>query len=279
MEDINIYVFHGSRKGQAKDFTHHRLIPVLSSLEQITSWNNAGPCALHIDTGMRRLGLTSDEAAKLAQAKQTPKELKLILSHLACANESLHPMNAQQLEEFTTALKSFPGIPGSLANSSGIFLGEDYHFALARPGCSLYGISPDTSKPNPVKNIVTLSAPVLQYRTITTPQSVGYGATATAPAGATLATVEIGYADGFLRHLSNRTHGFAAGIRVPVTGRVSMDMVSVDVTAVPKQLRTPDLRVTFIGEEQPVDSIAKDAGTIGYEIFTRIGSRVKRIYT
>jgi alanine racemase len=273
--DHNIYVFHGMRERQNKDFTHHRLIPVLSSHEQIRHWNNSGPCALHIDTGMNRLGLPPEEARDLQPAT---RNLQLVMSHLACASEPQHPMNEQQLGAFTAALAHFPRIPASLANSSGIFLGERYHFALARAGCSLYGISPDTARPNPMENVVTLSAPVLQYRFVKTRQSVGYGATASVPAGAVLATVELGYADGFLRHLSNHAHGFAAGYRVPLVGRVSMDMVSLDVTGVPEHLRTPDLRIIFIGREQPVDALAKDAGTIGYEVFTRLGSRVQRVY-
>jgi alanine racemase len=275
LSDTRIYVFHGARKGEAKDFTHHRLMPVLNSAEQIAHWKNAGPCALHIDTGMNRLGLTLKEAKSLQPATGN---LQLIMSHLACANEPRHPMNAQQLEDFGAALAHFPGVTASLANSSGIFLGEEYHFGLARPGCSLYGISPNTSLANPMENVVTLSAPVLQYRRIDTPQSVGYGATATVPAGTVLATVETGYADGFLRALSNKAHGVVDGMRLPLVGRVSMDMVSIDVTRLPESSRTPDLRITFIGADQPVDAVAKDADTIGYEIFTRLGARVKRVY-
>jgi alanine racemase len=129
-----------------------------------------------------------------------------------------------------------------------------------------------------MENVVRLSAPVIQYRRIDTPQSVGYGATATVAAGTVLATVEMGYADGFMRHLSHKTQGYAGAIRTSVIGRVSMDMVSVDVTEVPEHLRTPELRITFIGKEQPVDVMAREAGTIGYEIFTRLGERVKRVY-
>ncbi len=275
LADARIYVFHGVRAGEVREFTAHSLIPVLNDMGQIEHWNNAGPCALHIDTGMRRLGLTLEEAKKLPN---TSHRLELVMSHLACAGEPENPMNGQQLGDFQAALSHFPGIAASLANSSGIFLSPDYHYSLARPGCSLYGISPNTSLANPMENVATLSAPVLQYRTIRSPQSVGYGATATVPAGTVLATVELGYADGLSRSLSNKLHGFVGNIRVPLVGRVSMDMVSIDVSQIPEHLRTPELRIGFIGKEQPVDAIAREAGTIGYEIFTRLGARIKRIY-
>lgn len=273
-----IYVFHGVRSGEAKEYITHHIIPVLNDLGQIETWNNAGPAALHIDTGMCRLGITPQEAKQLAEEKRVPRELTLVLSHLACANEPDNVMNAKQQQDFANILPYFPGIRASLCNSSGIFLGTHYHFDLARPGCSLYGISSNSGLLNPVENVVTLSAPVLQYRTLTAAQTIGYGATATAPKGSVLATLECGYADGFPRILSNKAHGFVAGTRVPIIGRVSMDMIIVDVSAVPEHLRTPDLRVTFIGQQQPVDLLAKEAGTIGYEIFTRLGVRVKRVY-
>ena len=167
-------------------------------MEQITEWNNAGPAALHIDTGMCRLGITPEEATQL-----TTRNPQLILSHLACANDAANPKNAQQLALFRKALAHFPGVRASFANSSGIFLGKEYHFDLARPGCSLYGISPDTAHENPMEHVATLTAPVLQYRVIERDQTVGYSATATIKKGGVLATVELGYADGFHRMLSN----------------------------------------------------------------------------
>jgi len=270
-----IYVFHGARKGETRDFTGHGLIPVLSSFDQIGHWDDAGPCALHIDTGMNRLGLTLEEVGIIPLPTY---HLQLVMSHLACAGEPEHPLNKQQLDDFSRTLTRFNGIPASFANSSGIFLGADYHFDLARPGCSLYGISPNTSQPNPMENVVTLSAPILQYRRIKKAQSVGYGATKKAKAGSILATVEMGYADGFLRSSSNKAHGFVAGVKVPLIGRVSMDMIIFDISKVPEELYTSDLRVTLMGSELPVDEVAEAAGTIGYEIFTRMGSRVKRVY-
>ncbi|HEU5046725.1 MAG TPA: alanine racemase [Rickettsiales bacterium] len=271
----DIYVFHGVRAGQASEFAAYGLIPVLNDRGQIEHWRDSGRYALHIDTGMCRLGVTPRELDALPPVTGN---LQLVMSHLANAGDPQSPQNAEQLEAFRQALHHFPGIPASLANSSGVFLGKEYHFDLLRPGCSLYGISPNTSLPNPVENVVRLSAPVLQYRFIGQDQLVGYGGEGRAGKGAVLATLELGYADGFLRALGNRAYGFAEGIKVPIIGRVSMDMVSVDLTAVPEHLRTPDLRITFIGHEQPVDIVAETAGTIGYEIFTRLGTRVRRVY-
>jgi alanine racemase len=208
-----------------------------------------------------------------------PQNLQLILSHLACANEPENPKNAEQLASFRAALAKFKGTPASFSNSSGIFLGSDYHFDIARPGCALYGISRSTARPNPMENVVTLSAPILQYRTLTRDETVGYSATATAKKGSVLATVEIGYADGLIRSLSNKGCGYAHAVATPIVGRVSMDMVSVDVSNVPQHLRTPDMRITFIDKEQPVDIIATSAGTIGYEILTGMDRRIRRIYT
>ncbi len=275
-QQADIFVFHGVRSGQVKDFLAYNLMPVINDPAQLQCWQDAGKYALHIDTGMCRLGFTAQDLENLRQATGN---LQLVISHLACANEPDNPKNGEQLSRFRQALRHFPGVPASFANSSGVFLGGDYHFDLLRPGCALYGISPNTSLPNPVENVVTLSAPVLQYRHIGEDQTVGYGASWTVKKGSVLGTVEIGYADGFFRNLKNHISGLAAGIPVPVVGRISMDMVSVDLTAVPSHLRDEKLRIVFINREQPVDVVAKAAGTIGYEVFTRLGARVKRIYS
>ncbi len=275
LQVAGIYVFHGARKGEAKEFTEHNLIPVLNSLEQLSHWDKASAFALHIDTGMTRIGIDVEEALSLQPA---PFNLQLILSHLACPNKQDHPMNAAQLAAFRKARAHFAGVPASFASSSGVFLGPDYHFDLLRPGCSLYGISPTSAHANPMEHVATLSAPVIQFRTLARDQAVSYGGLATARAGATLATVEVGYADGFQRHLTGKAFGYAHGVKMPVLGRVTMDMVIMDVSALPEQHRTMDLRVNFICREQPVDVLAKAAGTIGYEIFTGMGRRVKRIY-
>lgn len=273
---IPIYVFHGARKGEAKEFTSHNLIPVLNSLEQLSHWDKANPFAIHIDSGMNRLGIGVDEALQLPA---TFPGLTLVISHLASANKQDHPMNAAQLNEFKKARAHFAAVPASFANSSGVFLGKDYHFDLLRPGCSLYGISPTSAHANPMEHVATLSAPIIQFRTLASDQTVSYGGLVTAKAGTTLATVEVGYADGFQRHLTGeKTFGYAHGVKMPVIGRVTMDMIIMDISALPEQHRNMDLRVDFICKEQPVDVLAKAAGTIGYEIFTGLGRRVKRMY-
>jgi alanine racemase len=274
LREAQIFVFHGARPGENEDFAEHRLIPVLNDPAQAASWAESGPYALHIDTGMHRLGFS------LSQARQLRFRLPplLVMSHLACAGEPEHPCNAQQLQAFQRALRLFPGLPASLANSSGLFLDAAFHHDLARPGCALYGISPNRMLPNPMEPVARLSAPVLQYRTLEEDGSIGYGATAQARKGAVLATVELGYADGLFRSLSNRMQGYAGDIPLPILGRISMDMTVVDVSALPEDWRTPQLRITFIHEKQTVDDLAEAAGTIGYEIFTRLGKRVKRRY-
>ncbi len=275
----NIYVFHGLRPNQTKEFLAHKLTPILNTMGQVAMWNNAGPYALHIDTGMTRLGLSLEDAEAFAlQGQAAWGNLVLIVSHLACASDPENAQNGEQLEQFRRIRPLFAHVPASFSNSSGICLGPDYHFDLGRPGRALYGITRGTKMLSEIENVVNLSAPVLQYTTITRPVSVGYNATAHVGPGTVLATLEIGYADGFLRTLGNKIYGFAEGIRVPIIGLVSMDMVVVDVTTVPEALRTPDMRVSFIGKDQPIDKVAEAVNTIGYEIFTRLGSRVKRVY-
>lgn len=275
LQGSSIFVFHGCRRDEYVEFIAHNLVPVLNTLEQWEAWDKVNPCALHIDTGMTRLGITPEEALKLQPATRSPQ---LILSHLACANDPEHPKNREQLSAFKIVRAHFPSALASLANSSGVFLGADFHFDLLRPGCSLYGISPNTSLPNPMEHVATLSAPVLQLRAVTKDTSVGYGALGFVKKGSVLATVELGYADGFHRCLTGHAYGYVYGVKLPVVGRVSMDMVSVDVTALPPHLRNEDLRIEFISKDQPVDVLAEAAGTIGYEIFTSIGRRVKRVY-
>jgi len=271
----NLYVFNGIRKGQRSDFIAHKIIPVINDLAQLEYWQQAGNYALHIDTGMTRLGITPKQAYELPA--KSP-HLKLIISHLACADTPSHRKNAEQLELFKQISKHFQGVSASLANSSGVFIGQNYHFDLLRPGCSLYGISPNSELANPMQNCVKLSAPILQYRKIDAESDVGYGATSKVKKGSILATVEIGYADGFMRNLSNNFYGYANNIKLPIIGRVSMDMLSVDVSEIPQELLRDDLRIEFINQNQPVDIMANAAKTIGYEIFTRIGNRVQRIY-
>jgi len=269
-----IIVLNGVEPGTARLFGPHRLIPMLNSRPQIEEWGSAGPCALHVDTGMSRLGITLEEA----QSLPPPPGLMLISSHLACADEPDQPMNRYQLAEFAAIRAHFQGIEASLAASSGTFLGLEWHADWVRPGAALYGVNPMRGQPNPMAPVVTLQAKILQIREIDQGRTVGYGATHRAGNKARLATAAIGYADGIMRCLSNRGHGFVGDRRVPLVGRISMDLTVFDVTAVPQEDLFPGASIELLGHSITVDDMAEAAGTIGYEILTSLGPRLERRY-
>lgn len=280
LPDVPIYVFHGPHAGEEKDFPAHRLIPVINSVPQWQRWQEAcpnAPFALHVDTGMNRLGLTLSELEAHHSGLASARLPMLLLSHLACASETDHPLNARQLAHFARARALLPGIRASLCNSSGIFLGAEFHFDLARPGCALYGINP-TEAANPMRPVATLTAPILQIRHAEETGTVGYGGTFAVEKGAALAIVQMGYADGYLRHLSNKGTAYIGGHAAPVAGRVSMDMIALDARTVPESVLTQATEAEILGPNQGVDALARAADTIGYEIFTRLGARVKREY-
>jgi alanine racemase len=282
LPDARIGVFNGLLKGQEKKFIASRLAPVLNDIGQVERWARKAtpscPAMLHVDTGMTRLGLDQAELEQLAaRFPAIATSLACVISHLACANEPQHPKNTEQLARFHSALALLPGIKASLCNSSGLFLPPDFHFDMARPGCALYGINPVTGR-NPMQQVATLSAPLLHIRTLDRPEAIGYGATAHAPAGSRIAIAALGYADGWMRQLGNRAYAYIGEHKVPVLGRISMDMTALDVTPVPQKLLA-SARAEFINRVQTVDDIAQACGTIGYEIFTRIGPRVERKYS
>lgn len=284
-----IYVFAGVQAGEENYFLEYNLIPVLNDGAQFERWEKAvaeieaAPAALHVDTGMNRLGFSIDDVEKLAlEPERVAKaQIRLLMSHLACASDPAHPLNQQQVERFLHARKCLPLLPASLANSAGIFLGKEYHHDLARPGCALYGINPSDERPNPMQHVATLTAPILQIRTTTAEfESVGYSAAVEVPRGTRIATVGLGYADGFHRLLSgSQIGGYIGDHFAPLLGRVSMDLVMLDITRLPADICTPGARVEFIGPNQLVDTVAQAAQTIGYEIFTGIGKRVARLYS
>lgn len=280
-----IYVLNGLLPGEAEEFCRHGIVPVLNDLGQIAAWAAAAhaagrplPAIVHFDTGMSRLGLPPAEAACLADdpSRLSGIDLHYVMSHLACADEPEHPLNRAQLAEFGALRQRFQNVAASLANSSGIFLGPDFHFDLARPGCALYGINPVPGHPNPMTPVARLEAKILQLREIDPSRTVGYGAAHRVTAKTRVATVAAGYADGWLRALSGRGGAYVGDIRVPFVGRVSMDLITLDVTAAPR-VRVGD-SVELMGEHLPVDDIAATAGTIGYEVLTRLGSRFHRRY-
>ena len=283
-----IYVLNGVMAADAVgEFGSHGLTPVLNSPGDIALWGNhcrdsgGGTAILALDTGMHRLGLTPAELRALAAAPGPLDGISLdyIMSHLACGEDPGHPMNEEQRARFDALRRNLAHAPASLANSAGIFLGPAYHYDLARPGAALYGISRATGAPKKMKQAVGLKGKILQIRVVDSESTVGYGATGSVPAGSRLATVAVGYADGYLRSLGNSGHGYATGVKIPVVGRISMDLITFDITAIPAGALGQGDEIEMIGENQTVDDLADEAGTIGYEILTSLGRRYARRYT
>ena len=285
-----ICVFQGPTIRNVGEFIKYGFIPVLNDLEQIDVWlKQAGPygqlnAMIHIDTGMSRLGLPPNEFETLLQNPHIFNRISLsyVMSHLACAEKKYHRMNRRQLTMFEgllSALRQYSSpIKGTFANSSGIFINSKYHYDLVRPGASLYGLNPTPKQNNPMAQVITLQAKIQQIRYIDSHQSVGYGASHIAKKGSRIATVPVGYADGYVRSASNRAHCFINGTKVPVIGRVSMDMITLDVTELPENYTHPGTSVEIIGRNYSVDSFAADSKTIGYEILTSLGHRYQRYY-
>ena len=270
-----IFVLDGAPESVASALTAHRLIPVLGRLDEIAAWKG-GEAALHVDTGMNRLGLPLADVAEAARLLHgvTPA---LVMSHLACGDDPNSPMNAQQLARFREALARLPAAPASLAASGGVLLGKDYYFDLVRPGIGLYGGHPQPGHGgNPMSCAVQLTGMVLQVRKIAAGESIGYGASFRAARPTTIATIALGYADGVLRSAGNKAFAVIGGRRAPMVGRVSMDLITLDVTDVPG-VAVGDEAELF-GPALPVDEAASGWGTITYELLTGLSRRVSRVY-
>jgi alanine racemase len=286
-EDSSIYVLHGPPPGATAEFFQYDLIPVLNDPSQIEDWRATCrrlqrrlPGALQFDTGMSRMGLAPADVDKLLLDPAWKDDFKpvLVMSHLACADEAEHAMNGVQRERFAALRAQFAGIPGSLANSSAVFLGPDFHHDLVRPGAALYGINPHPGTPNPLRQAVGLRVRIVQSRMVAAGDVVGYGARFVADGPRRIATIAIGYADGWLRSLSGRGHAYVDGVAVPIAGTVSMDSITLDVSGIPEARVQPGCEVELLGAQQTVDDVAREAGTIGYEVLTRLGSRFHREY-
>jgi alanine racemase len=274
-----VYVFGGFSSELFDLYRDADLRPVLNSAEELAGWmaREVGrPIALHIDTGMNRLGFPPGGRALLSRLESVGRaNIALVISHLACADEPEHPKNASQLALFRDMLSSLPNVPASLANSSGILLGRDYHFDLVRPGIALYGGAPMPD--GEIEAVVTAEARVLQLRDAAKGETVGYGATRTFEQPARLAILAAGYADGYLRAAGSAGAAvFINGRRAPIAGRVSMDLMAVDVTDVPN-VRVGD-RAELFGPNLPIGEVAAAAGTISYELLTGLSRRAERIY-
>ena len=283
-----IYVLDGAAPDTVPALITHRLTPVLNSLAEIAGWAAAAretktelECAIHIDTGMSRLGLPGEELSVLSaewQKRLDGLRLVLWMSHLACADEPEAKMNRVQLDRFRTALAMLPPAPASFASSGGVLLGKDYAFDLVRPGIGLYGGNVQNAPASPFAVAAVLSARVLQLRRIDRGESVGYGATFRAKRPTVIATMALGYADGVMRAIGNRGSAAIAGIRAPIVGRVSMDLITLDVTDLPPASLSTDAEAEFFGDTISLEDVAKAADTAAYEILTAITPRVPRHY-
>jgi len=286
-----IYVLNGLPAGAAETVAAENLIPVLGTLAQVEAWRQycstalPRPAALMIDTGMSRLGLSEADMMRLAGNPALLAGVPIVhaMSHLACSDDERNPMNIKQLNLFKALVDGFPWPGGvkptlGMAASSGCFLGTDYHFDLARPGAALYGLEPTIGHPNPMRPVVALEGKILQIRDVDLGMTVGYGATHQFQGRSRLAVIGTGYADGIFRSLGNRGAVFVAGERASIVGRVSMDLMTADIGHLsPSACQVGDA-VEIIGPHQSVDALARDAGTIGYEILTALGSRYLRRY-
>ncbi len=281
-----IAVLNGPLPDCAEELAAHRLVPVINHRGQLAEWELVAarrgplPAMLHIDTGMARLGLTAREFDELGQCPQrrSPIRWRALISHLACAEAAHHPLNQIQLQRFASARSRLDHLPASLSASSGIFLGPAFHFDFVRPGAALYGVNPQPGSANPMRQVIRLKGRILQIREVDAGETVGYGATHVTAAPGRLATVGVGYGDGWLRSLSGRGSGRVGSERVPLLGRVSMDLAVFDVSAADPSLARPGGFVELLDDEYGVDAAAADAGTIGYEILTALGRRYHRVY-
>jgi alanine racemase len=286
-----IYVLNGLLPGTAASFAYMRVRPVIGSMVELAEWDAfctatqwQGGAALHVDTGMNRLGISANEAAALAPRIRSENHgITLLMSHLACAELPEHPLNDSQIRLFREVRMLYRGIPSSLANSSGVFLGNPAHCDMVRPGVALYGVNPTPGRSNPMRPVIALQARIVQVRDIPRGETIGYDATWTAKRATRLAVVAVGYADGYPRAASATdavpgADAIVAGKRCPLAGRVSMDLLAIDITDLPDPaVRRGDL-ATLIGDEISVDDVASAAGTIGYEVLTSLGKRYRRVY-
>jgi alanine racemase len=286
-----IYVLAGALPGSGPAFAEINASPVIGSVLELAEWDRFvagskwhGGAALQVDTGMHRLGMSVDEVIALAPRLQKENHgFTLLMSHFACAEIPGHPLNQKQIELFREIRVQFRGIPASLANSSGIFLGDAAHCDLVRPGVALYGVNPTPAKPNPMHPVVSLQARIIQVRPVAKGETVGYGGVWAAKRASRIAIVGAGYADGYPRAASSTAdapggEAIVAGKHCPIAGRISMDLMAIDVTDLPDGDARRGEYATLIGGDITVDDVAAFGGTIGYEVLTRLGRRYHRVY-
>lgn len=291
LPDAHIFILNGLLPGTAALYARERLMPCLASIPMLEEWlahcvadGEAYPAALHFDTGMNRLGFRLGEASIVSSLIGGPGfRPQMVMSHFACADQPQHEKNRTQLALFHTVLQQFPDIPASMSNSAGLMSGRENHFQMVRPGIALYGGRAINGRRNPMAHVVTLEVPILQIKEAKTGETVGYGAAQAFARDSRIAILALGYADGFLRSLSassTRPGGKAAfrGQVVPIAGRVSMDLVAVDITDLGPDTPVPGEMMEILGPTISVDDQADAAGTIGYEILTSLKGRYERVY-
>jgi alanine racemase len=291
LPSAELYVLDGFFQNCGDAFAKLNCRPVIGDLNELAEWDVfcrrsgwSGGAAIHIDTGMNRLGLTLIEANGIVpRINAGDHGITLVMSHLACAETLNHPLNAKQVATFREIASNYSGVPASLSNSSGIYLGPQFQFDMVRPGAALYGVNPTPEADNPMQGVVDLKARIVQLRNVERGDSVGYGGTWTARRPTKLAIVSAGYADGYFRAASanDGTRGaevVVAGKRCPVAGRISMDLMAIDITDLPDKTARRGHMATLIGEGITVDEVAHHFGTIGYEVLTSLGKRYARIY-
>ena len=282
-QDVEIFVLEGVYPGCDDLYAGKKLTPVLNSVEDIARWagfaantGNRLPAILHFDTGMNRLGIRPDEITKIADNVEA-LDIHTVMSHFACSDDKDNALNDIQVERFDDIAKAFPDAKRSLCNSSGIFRNAEWHHDLVRPGYALYGGNPTPEKTNPMADVVSVNARILQIHKAQKGETAGYGASHVFEKDTQCAIIALGYADGFFRSGGNAAKVYWRGVACPVVGRVSMDLVIVDIghlTAPPEAGEW----VEVLGPHQGIDALAADCGTIGYEILTLFGRRYQRIY-
>jgi alanine racemase len=293
--DARVFVLNGFFSEAFAVYQESDLIPVLGSLHELDVWRSLNakqkdklPFALHVDTGMNRLGVTLDEALTFAADKRNEKPV-LLMTHLATADDQAHALNDKQIQSFQTLRAAFSGVESSIANSPGIFHSGVGEYELSRPGVAMYGGEPFSGDANPMRPVVTLEARIVQIRTGRKGETVGYGATAMLGRDTRIAVCSVGYADGYLRSASgsgvplrgtvpNGGEGYVAGRKIPVLGRITMDLTSFDITDLPVDAVGPGDYIELFGQNISLDDAARAAGTIGYELLTSLGTRYHRRY-
>ena len=286
-----LYVLNGFFQNTGDEYAKYNCRPVIGDLNELAEWDVfcrrtgwRGGAGIHIDTGMNRLGLSITSAQGIIpRINAGDHGITLVMSHLVSAEQLNNPVNTRQLAAFREIASEFTGVPAALANSSGVFLGAAFQFDLVRPGAALYGVNPTPEADNPMQPVVDVKARIVQIRDVERGETVGYGGTWTARRPTTVAIISAGYADGYFRAASSNdgTRGadvIVAGKRCPIAGRVSMDLIAVDITDLPPKAVRRGQMATLLGEGITVDELAHHFGTIGYEVLTSLGKRYARVY-